>query len=80
VDSQDFVTHLLDEVFSQDMVHINDLPFLRDAQVALGILSSYVACRPSYFTRTLPPSFFCFLANFDKKVMQVCENIMGPGS
>jgi hypothetical protein len=35
----DFVTQFLDEVLSQDMVHIDDLPFLGDAQVALGILS-----------------------------------------
>jgi hypothetical protein len=41
---QDFATHFLDQVLSQDMVHIDDLPFLGDAQVALGILSSCVAC------------------------------------
>jgi hypothetical protein len=42
--SQDFATHFLDEILSQDMVHINDLPFLGDPQVTLGILSSFVAC------------------------------------
>jgi len=42
--SQDFATHFLDEVLSQDVVHINDLPFLKDAQVALSILSSCVVC------------------------------------
>jgi hypothetical protein len=31
MDFQNFVTHLLDEVFSQDMVHIDDLPLLGDA-------------------------------------------------
>jgi hypothetical protein len=36
---QDFATHFLNEVLSQDMVHIHDLPFLGDTQVALGILS-----------------------------------------
>jgi hypothetical protein len=40
---QDFATHFLDETLFQDMAHIDDLPLLRDAQVALGILSSCVA-------------------------------------
>jgi hypothetical protein len=57
VDSQDFVMHILDEVFSQDMVHIDDLPLLGDAQVALGILFSCVTSRPSYLTWIVPPSF-----------------------
>jgi hypothetical protein len=41
---QGFVTHFLDEVLSQDVVHINDLLFLGDTKVALGILPSCVAC------------------------------------
>ncbi len=41
---QGFVTHFLDEVLSQDVVHINDLFFLGDTKVALGILPSCVAC------------------------------------
>jgi len=41
--SQDFAMHFLDEVLFQDVAHIDDLPFLGDAQVALGILSSCVA-------------------------------------
>jgi hypothetical protein len=40
---QDFVTHFLDEVLFQNVVHINDLLFLGDTQVTLGILSSCVA-------------------------------------
>jgi hypothetical protein len=36
--SEDFVTHFLDEVLSQDMPHIDDFPLLGDTQVALGIL------------------------------------------
>jgi hypothetical protein len=40
---QNFVTQFLDEVLFQDVVHINDFPFLKDAWVALDILSSYVA-------------------------------------
>jgi hypothetical protein len=40
--SQEFATHFLDEALSQDMAHIDDLPFLGDAQVVLGILSSCV--------------------------------------
>jgi len=31
IDSQDFAMHFLDEVLSQDMVHINDLPLLGNA-------------------------------------------------
>jgi hypothetical protein len=41
---QDFVTHFLDEILFQDVAHINDFPLLGDAQVALDILSSCVAC------------------------------------
>jgi len=31
--------HFLDEVLFHDLTHINDIPFLGDAQVDLGILS-----------------------------------------
>jgi hypothetical protein len=47
---QDFAVHFLDKVLSQDVAHIDDFLFLRDAQVALGILSSCVARRPFYLT------------------------------
>jgi hypothetical protein len=47
---QDFATHFLDEILFQDVVHIDDLPFLGDTHVILGILSSCVVRRPSYFT------------------------------
>jgi hypothetical protein len=69
--SQDFATHFLDEALSQNVAHIDDLPFLGDAQVVLGISSSCVVCRPSYFTRTIPisSSFLFFLTNFEKRVM-----------
>jgi hypothetical protein len=40
--SHDFTSHFLDEVLFQNMTDINDFPFMRDAQVALGILSSCV--------------------------------------
>jgi len=43
VGSQNFVTHFLDEVLSQDVVHIDDFPLLKNAWVALDILSSCVA-------------------------------------
>jgi len=43
IGSQGFVTFLLDEILSQDMAHINDLLILGSAQVALGILFSFVA-------------------------------------
>jgi len=81
MDFQDFATHFLDEALSQDMAHINDLSFLGDVWVALGILSSCLIRRPYYFTRTiLPFSFLSFLVGFDKEVMQVCGDIMGPRS
>jgi hypothetical protein len=41
---QDFATHFWDEVLFQDVVHIDDLPFLGNAQVALSILFSCVVC------------------------------------
>jgi len=41
---QIFVTHFLDEVLFQDVVHMDNLPLLGNAQVALGILSSCVIC------------------------------------
>ncbi len=55
---QDFATHLLYEVLSQDVAHINDLLLMGDAQVALGILSSCVARQPSYLTWTICPSYY----------------------
>ncbi len=78
--SQDFATHFLDEVLSQDVAHINDLFFLGDVQVALGILSSYAVCWSFYLTQIIPPSFLFLLVGFDKRVMQVCGDIMGPRS
>jgi hypothetical protein len=78
---QDFTTHFLDEVLFQDVTHINNLILLEDTHVALGILSSCVACWPFYFTWTIPPSLFMsLLASFDKRIMQVCGDIMGPRS
>jgi hypothetical protein len=74
-----FVTHFLDEVLSQDVVHIDDL-LLGDTQVALGILSSCVSRQPSYLTWTVSLSFMSFLTSFNKKIMQVCGDIMGPRS
>ncbi len=68
--SQNFVTHFLDEELFQDVVHINDLPFLGNTQVVLGILSSRVVHQPSYFIRTIYIFFFLyFLVGFDKRVM-----------
>jgi hypothetical protein len=80
VGSHGFVTHFLDEVLFQYVVHINDLFLLGDRQVTLSILSSCVARRPSYLTWIVPPSFMSFLANFNRRVMQVCGDIMGPRS
>jgi len=47
---KNFAMHFLDEVLFQDMEQIDDLPFLRNAKVVLGILSSCVVCQHSYFT------------------------------
>jgi hypothetical protein len=77
---ENFAMHFLDEVLSQDVAHINDLPFLGETQVALGILSSCVTHQPSYFTYIVLPSFLSILARFNKKIMQVCGDIMGLGS
>ncbi len=60
----------LDEVLSQDVVHINDLLLLGNAQVALCILSSCVDCRLFYLTWTiLHFSFLFLLVSFNKKVI-----------
>jgi hypothetical protein len=65
-----FVTHFMDEVLSHDVAHINNLPLVGGAQVALDILFSCVTHRPSYFTRTIPLLFsLSILASFDKKIM-----------
>jgi hypothetical protein len=85
---QNFVMHFLDEVLSQDMAHIDDLLRERNAHVALGILFLCVTCQPLYFIQTiLVFCFLSFLANFNKRIMQVCgeiisleswESIQGP--
>jgi hypothetical protein len=54
--SQDFATHFLDEVLFQDVAHIDDLPFLGNSHVTLGILFSCVAHQHSYLTWII--SFF----------------------
>ncbi len=73
--------HFFDEVSSQNVTHIDDLSFLGNAQITLGILLSCVICQPFYLTRIIPPSFFLFLfASFDRIIMQACGDIMGLGS
>jgi hypothetical protein len=69
--SQDFATHFLDEVLSQDITHIDDLPLMGDTQVDLGIFSSCVTRRPSYLTHIVFSfsSFLSILAGFNKRVM-----------
>jgi hypothetical protein len=82
VGSQDFFWHFLDEALYQYMVHIDDFPLLQNTQVTLGILSSCVIHQPSYFIWTIhfSFSFLSILASFDERVMQVCGDIMHPGS
>jgi len=75
--SQDFATHFLDEVLSQDVVHIDEINLLGNTHV----WSSCVAHQPSYLSWIISSSFsFLFLLiGFDNKVMQVCGDIMGLG-
>jgi hypothetical protein len=62
------------------MVHIDVILLLGDAQVVLGILFSCVVHRPFYLTCIISSSsFLYFLASLDKKIMHVCEEIMGNG-
>jgi hypothetical protein len=63
--------HFWDEVLSQDMAHINNLPLLGYAQVALGIFSSCVTCSTFYLTWVIPSSsfFLSFWVSFNMKVM-----------
>jgi hypothetical protein len=58
---------------------MDDFPFLGDAHVGLGILFSCIVHQPSYFTQIIPFSsfFLYFLVGFDRKIMQVCGDIMG---
>jgi len=79
---QDFATYFLDEVLSQDMAHIDDLPFLANAHVVLEILSSCVTCQLYYLTQTilLSFSFLFLLAGFNRRIMQICGDITGPRS
>jgi hypothetical protein len=71
VGSQDFAMYFWDEVLSQDMAHIDDLPLMGDTHVTVGILSSCVACRPFNLTWTILSyfSFMSLLTNFDKRIM-----------
>jgi len=67
------------------VAHINDLPILGNAQVALGILFLCVTCQPFYLTWTIYIYIYIYilkflLTSFDRKVMQVCGDIMGSGS
>jgi hypothetical protein len=79
---QDFSMHFLDEALSQDVVHIDDLPFLGNIQNVLGVLSSCVVHGPSYLTKIIPLSysFLSLLASFNERSMEVCGDIMGLGS
>ncbi len=63
-------------------MHVDDLLFLGDVLVTLGILSLCIVHRPFYFTWTIlfSFSFLSFLVGFDKRIMQVCGDIMGPRS
>jgi hypothetical protein len=62
VDSQDFVTQFLDEVLSQDVAHINDLPFLGIGKVVLGIF--FFMCHSLTFLFHMDSTSFFFLPIF----------------
>jgi hypothetical protein len=67
--------------FILDVAYIDDILLLGNAQIALGILSSCVVRRPSYLTQIIFLLFSLYLlANFDKRIMLVCGDIMGLGS
>jgi hypothetical protein len=72
------VTYFLDGALFQDVAHIDNLPFLGNSQVTLGILSSCVNRQPYLIRTILPFSFLSFLASFNKKVVQVCGDITCP--
>ncbi len=70
--------HFLDEVLFQDVLHINDLPFLGDIPRFF-----WAFCPHVYFINLfihMDNTFFFFfpffLTSFDKRIMQVCEDIM----
>jgi len=56
--SQDFVTHFLNEVLFQDVAHIDNLPFLGIAQIALGIF--FFMCHSLTFLFHLDSTSFFF--------------------
>jgi hypothetical protein len=74
--------HFLDEVLSQNMVHIDDIFLLRMHKLHWAFcphvslvdflisFEQYIFFFPSYL----------FLVGFDKRVMPICKNIMGLGS
>jgi hypothetical protein len=80
--SWDFAMHFLDEILFQNVAHIDDFFPLGYAQVSLGILCSCVTYSPSYLTHTLFHFFsiMSLLVGFDKRIMHVCGDIMGPRS
>ncbi len=78
---QDFATHFLDEVLSQGMAHVNDLPLLGKAKVAFAIcphvqLVHLLISHGQY----LFSSILSLLASFDKRIMQIHGDIMGRRS
>jgi hypothetical protein len=76
---QNFSMHFLDEALSQNVVHIDNLPFLGNIQNVLGDLSSCVVHGPSYLTKIIPffSSFLSLLASYNERGMEVCGDIMG---
>ncbi len=79
VGSQDFAMHFWLRFYFKMWRILMNFPLLGDAHVALGILSSCVTHRPSYLTWIifLSSHLLFLLASFNKRVMQVCGDIMG---
>jgi hypothetical protein len=64
----------MDEALFQNVAHINDLFFLKDAHVTLGILSLCVTCQPFYFTWTIFQIFFSY--NFwQVSIKKLCKYV-----
>jgi hypothetical protein len=79
---QNFATHFLDDVLFQDVTHIDDLPLLGDAHVCFEYF--VLMCSSSTFVFHLDNIFvfflLSFLVSFNRKIMQVCGDIVGLGS
>ena len=75
-----FVSTFARERLEQCLLHVDLLPELDDSQVALRLLTSCIAQRPSYLLRCVPPSrsLTKALPPFDALLHVVLSDIIGP--